>query len=235
VSSTNIESQYHALYTLWEVFLHMRAWGRPEYEGLGPDARADFARLVDAQLLFEYVEDCKIELIASGVTVPDLWLHPLCAARIRPGVPLPDSEEVQLGKILAQIYPAMLRLSAAMGAGRGADGSQPVRPSNAMPDAVSRAGASLEWVRGERPDLMPPDGAGERYTRSQYDYIRENGCPAYETDSKGNPVVPAWDTWSRYVRDYLRRTLGRVNTPRAGRTGRSIVRQEDIEDRHRGR
>ena len=74
----------------------------PEYEGLGPDARADFARLVDAQLLFEYVEDCKIELIASGVTVPDLWLHPLCAARIRPGVPLPDSEEAQLGKILSQ-------------------------------------------------------------------------------------------------------------------------------------
>lgn len=235
MSSNDVESQYHALYTLWEAYLHMRAWGRPDYEGLDPEARAEFARLVDERLLFEYVEDCKLDLIASGATVPDAWLHPLCANRIRADKPLPDSDEAELGKILTQIYPVMLRLSVARGATGSASGSNPARPSNAMPEAVSRAGASLEWIREERPDLMPPDGAGERYTRSQYDYIRENGCPAYETDSKGNPVVPAWDTWSRYVRDYLRRTLGRVNTPRAGRTGRSIVCQEDIEDRHRGR
>ena len=91
-SETLIDDQYFALYRLWEVFLHMRAWGRPAYESLGHESRDEFTRLVAAGLLFEYVEDCKIELVASGVAVPDAWLGPLCAARIRPDAPLPDSE-----------------------------------------------------------------------------------------------------------------------------------------------
>ena len=73
MSSNDVESQYHALYTLWEAYLHMRAWGRPDYDGLDPEARAEFARLVDARLLFEYVEDCKLDLIASGATVTNAW------------------------------------------------------------------------------------------------------------------------------------------------------------------
>lgn len=233
VPGKEADDQYFALYRLWEVFLHMRAWGRPAYESLGHESRDEFTRLVAAGLLFEYVEDCKIELVASGFAVPDAWLGPLCAARIRPDAPLPDSDEAELGRILTSIYPALLRLSAAMSTPKASQGDQPARPPTEMPEAVSRAGASLEWVRDERPDLMPPDGSEERYTRAQYDYLRENGCPAYEVDARGNPLVPAWDTWARYVRDYLRRTLGRVNSPRAGRTGRSIVRSRDIEDRHR--
>jgi hypothetical protein len=233
LKANSVDGQYFALYRLWEVFLHMRAWGRPAYESLGQESRDEFARLVAAGLLFEYVEDCKIELVALGVAVPDAWLGPLCAARILPDAPLPDSDEAELGRILTNIYPSLLRLSAAMSAATVSTTDQPPRPPAEMPEAVSRAGASLEWVRNERPDLMPPDGTDERYTRAQYDYLRENGCPAYDVDARGNPMVPAWDTWARYVRDYLRRTLGRVNSPRAGRTGRSIVRSRDVEARHR--
>ncbi|HED53819.1 MAG TPA: hypothetical protein ENJ00_06420, partial [Phycisphaerales bacterium] len=48
-------------------------------------------------------------------------------------------------------------------------------PLPKMNDAVRRAGASLEWVRRERPDLAPNATSKERYTRKQYNFIREHG------------------------------------------------------------
>ncbi|HHM12300.1 MAG TPA: hypothetical protein ENJ16_02010, partial [Planctomycetaceae bacterium] len=48
-------------------------------------------------------------------------------------------------------------------------------PAPKINDAVRRAGASLEWVRRERPDLAPNATSKERYTRKQYNFIREHG------------------------------------------------------------
>lgn len=95
-------------------------------------------------------------------------------------------------------------------------------------DAVRRAGESLEWVQRERPDLAPGASAKERYTREQYEHIREYGGP-YPLNDHNRTTVPAWETWSRYVREYLRLTEGRVNFPRRGRTGRSLVRPDEID------
>lgn len=108
-----------------------------------------------------------------------------------------------------------------------ADGADPPVPK--MNDAVRRAGESLEWIRRERPDLAPGVADKERYTREQYDHIREHGGP-YPLDDRNRTTVPAWETWSRYVRDYLRLTEGRVNFPRRGRTGRSLVRPDELDE-----
>lgn len=102
-----------------------------------------------------------------------------------------------------------------------------------MSDAVRKAGASLEWVRKEQPDLAPDAASGERYNKNQYDYIRENGGPAYPLEDDRRSTVPSWDTWTRYVREYLRLTDGRRNEPRRGGPTRSVVRPEDIADRRR--
>jgi len=105
------------------------------------------------------------------------------------------------------------------------------KDSAPMPEAILRAGASLEWVRRERDDLLPPVGSKERYTQAQYDHLAEHGCESYPPDARGKPTVPNWDTWSRYVREYLRLTDGRVNSTRRGRTGRSLARPDDLDDR----
>jgi hypothetical protein len=108
-----------------------------------------------------------------------------------------------------------------------ADRTDPPIPK--MNDAVRRAGESLEWVQRERPELAPGPTTKERYTREQYDHIREHGG-LYPLDDHNRTTVPAWDTWSRYVREYLRLTEGRVNFPRRGRTGRSLVRPDELDE-----
>ncbi len=140
--------------------------------------------------------------------MPHAWLGPLCAARIRPDAPLPDSDEAELGGTLTSIYPALLRLSAAMSTPKSSQGDQPARPYAEMSEAVSRAGASLEWVRDERQDLMPPDGAEERHTWAQYDYLRETAVLRTRWMRRGIPWFPRG-----------RRGRGTCATTSAGRWG----------------
>ncbi|MCC6238756.1 MAG: hypothetical protein IT448_00425 [Phycisphaerales bacterium] len=101
--------RYDALYRLWEVYLHMRAWGLPEYEGLGAAARKRFAVLVKTGALFTYVEDCKRDVLRAGLSAPDAWLWPLCADRCNDGV-LPQEERDRLGRTLSEIYLQLVRL-----------------------------------------------------------------------------------------------------------------------------
>lgn len=63
----------------------------------------------------------------------------------------------------------------------GRDGrSEPANATApAMKPAVARAGASLVWVRRERPDLEPDAGSNQRYCWEQYNYIREHGHSEY--------------------------------------------------------
>lgn len=102
-----------------------------------------------------------------------------------------------------------------------------------MKPAIARAGASLEWVRQESPELAPDAGSGQRYCREQYDYIREHGYSEY-LDEHGKSSLPDWHAWSRYVREYLRLTEGQRNSPRAGRSGRSIVPPNEIDPSRHG-
>jgi hypothetical protein len=227
------DGQYSALYRLWQVYLHMRAWGHPEYVDLEPVAREQFTELVETGALFTFVEDCKRDVLRAGVSAPDRWLDVLCMSRFHPDRVLPKADSDRIGLILDEMYPMLVRLdpdsrpSAAPSTDRRDDGS------GSMSDAVRCAGVSLLWVRRERPELAPDAAGGERYSKAQYDYIREHGGPSYPLEDDRRSTVPAWDTWSRYVREYLRLTEGRRNEPRRGGTSRSVVRPEDLADRRR--
>lgn len=222
------EARYSALYHLWQVYLHMRAWGRPEYDDLSPEAREQFTELVRTGSLFTFTEDCKRDVLRAGLDVPDHWLKVLCMGRVKHDAPLPTADFDQLGAILDEIYPTLVRLDPDSHPTAGPNTDRRDDSNGGMSDAVRRAGASLEWVRRARPDLGPAPGSADRYTREQFDHIREHGGPSYPLDAGDRSTVPAWDTWSRYVREYLRLSDGRVNSPRRGRTGRSVVRPEDL-------
>lgn len=112
----------------------------------------------------------------------------------------------------------------------------PVAKTRTLSDAAARAGESLEWVRRECPDLIP--NAGEtpgqrtpRYTPAQHEHIREYECPAYPRDQNGRSTVPPLESWTRYVREYLLFKDGPTNSPRGGRTGRSMVSPDQVERR----
>lgn len=94
-------------------------------------------------------------------------------------------------------------------------------PSNKMSKRVKRSGGSLEWLASEQPSFIPEGRATEAERKSQHEYIREHGCPAYPDDQ-----IPSFESWARYLREYVRLTEGQRNTPRAGRTGRSMVRPD---------
>jgi len=104
------QNQYDALYHLWETYLHMRAWGSPDYESIREEAREQFVELVQTGALFTYVEDCKRDVLRAGVDAPDHWLSVLCAARLVQAEQLPESDRDRLGQILDQMYPMLVRL-----------------------------------------------------------------------------------------------------------------------------
>ena len=133
----------------------MRVWGAPEYEQIRADAREQFAELVRTGALFMYVEDCKRDLLRSGVESPDSWLSVLGAGRLVEGESLPQAERDRLGAILSDIYLALVRLDPDAHPRDDAGVENEDSSDSVMNIAVRRAGASLEWVCRERPDLAP--------------------------------------------------------------------------------
>lgn len=141
----NTSDQYDALYKLWEVYLHMSVWGLPEYEQLDADARAHFAELVQTGTLFNYVEDCKRDVMRAGLNPPNLWLWLLCASRCAEG-PLPQDDRDTLGTILSQIYLRLAKLDADSQAGNDPCGKRRGRPADT--DAKEDERIYTAWKTG---------------------------------------------------------------------------------------
>jgi hypothetical protein len=88
--------------------------------------------------------------------------------------------------------------------------------------AVRLALLSYEWICSEQPELAPDDTA--KYSREQWEYINEHGCPAYK-----NKEVPSFETWKRYLRTAIQDVDGRKSTPRIGRPhGKSVVSPDEL-------
>ncbi len=132
------DDRYSALYRLWQVYLHMRAWGQPEYEELDADARENFTELVNTGALFAYVEDCKRDVLRAGVDAPATWLSPLSMSRLVDGA-LPKHDRDMLGGILHEIYLKLVRLD-----------------PDAQPDS-DRPHQVAPRNRGGRPRLSPDE------------------------------------------------------------------------------
>lgn len=110
LENSNSQRQYDALRRIWTVYLHMRAWGSPEYNGLGEDDRESFAQGLASGALFSFLEDCKRDALRTGLAIPDEWLSVLYASHIKTDSPLPQVECDHLGRILGAMYPMLCRL-----------------------------------------------------------------------------------------------------------------------------
>ncbi len=94
------------------------------------------------------------------------------------------------------------------------------KPKGGQP-AIQRAWASYDEA-SKRESQMKTD-------KEVYEWLKENGCEVYG-DNQDDPTsqrLPSYDTWARYVRKMRAMTEQQKNTPRIGRTGRSIIRASD--------
>jgi hypothetical protein len=108
------EAKHDALMALWRVYLHMRAWGLPEYDQLPAEERGDFLQHVKQGTLFDYVEECKLAVCGADVAVKDSWLLPLFAGDIGERRYLPEARREELGRITTDMYPVLVRLEASL-------------------------------------------------------------------------------------------------------------------------
>jgi len=107
--------QYERLYGLWQAYLHMMTWGTPEYDRLDNESREDFRYLVSDGGLFRVVEDGKRHVVETLPDIPDSWLAPLSAGRVKNGEPLPVEDRDQLADILREIHARLVRLDPRFG------------------------------------------------------------------------------------------------------------------------
>lgn len=155
-----------------------------------------------------------------------------------PGV-FAEQDAARLRRIIAEVrlvaddWERSEEMAARQRAREGTDGphgTADADPRSGLTPAVARAGASLEWVRRERPDLAPRGDDRRSCSPAEYEYIREHGAPAYPPDESGRSTVPAWPTWSRYVREYFLRTEGPRAPARGGIASRSAVPRQELAD-----
>ena len=108
------EYKYQAFLALWTTYLHLRAWGLPDYEELSPGDKEYFRGLVakGRDAVFSHVEDTKRAVLAAGLgsQVHDDCLNFLGAASFDPVKGLPQALRDQLGTIMYPMYALLVRL-----------------------------------------------------------------------------------------------------------------------------
>lgn len=187
------------------------------------------------------VESCHVRAAAPGHAAPNSTI--IAAAQARTGdVTVNNVIQIDPAAVVAQVLAALAQQATAAPsqsppdpATPGPSASPAPKPSAGMPEPIRRAGESFEWVCSERPDLVPPEGSPERYTRKQHEHIREFGGPSYPLEGDQRSTVPAWDTWARYLREYLRLTEGRQRESRRGGASRSAASPDELDDRRADR
>jgi len=105
-------------------------------------------------------------------------------------------------------------------AAQSAGAQQGSKTQNPTP-AEKQAYDSYVWVNKERPDLAGNLRAGQHFSTAMWEYVKDSY-------SEGDYEVPEFETWKRYIRGYLQKKEGKKNTPRAGREGKNIVKQNEI-------
>lgn len=110
----------------------------------------------------------------------------------------------------------VLRLTKAAAAEQGPSTATAIKP------AWSRAAEALQWAETENGDSFENDGEA-------YDWLKEYAECRGEIPNDYD-LPPHHTTFARYLRAF-RRAMGLTpaNAPRRGRTGRSIVRSDEIE------
>lgn len=145
-----------------------------------------------------------------------------------------DGLEYQAGSDLELMAERGLRLSRAASGSQGDEPEQsdavaedPMREQRTakVPDHVHRALKSFDWICALRPDIIPAKNRAQ--SKKQWQYIKDGSCPAYQ-EGDVSLRLPAFDTWTRYIRAGQQARDGSRRTPRGGRRGRSIAHRDEI-------
>jgi hypothetical protein len=169
VTSTKLspaEWKYDAFMALWETYLHLRAWGQPEYEELQPEDKRYFKGLVakGRQALLFHLEDCKLSVVRAGLgdQVRDEWLAILGLSDFDLAKGFPTAKRERLGKMLHEMYPTLLRLDPHVTPLAGLSRSDPVPDDLITTEvAISEYATSRATIRrkihaGELHDYRAP-------------------------------------------------------------------------------
>jgi hypothetical protein len=128
---SRVEWKHAAFQALWTTYLHLRAWGLPEYEELTPEDKAYFRGLVNKgrDALFAHIEDCKRAVLRGGLSgqVRDEWLAVIGLHDFDLVKGFPQAKRDRLGKLLDEMYPLLVRLDPdAQEEPGGAEPDQPI-------------------------------------------------------------------------------------------------------------
>ncbi len=108
---------------------------------------------------------------------------------------------------------------------KASDCSQAVQEesdSTPLSPAQEKAYRSYEIAEHKLSEL----GADQVTDANAYSWLKEHGVVPADCDDDYD--LPAFETWQRYVRAGRSHYSTNKNSPRAGRTGRSVVRQDQI-------
>lgn len=96
---------------LWEVFLHLRSWGLPEYEDLQTKGREEFRALVASGLdaIYKHINMCQSRIVNAklGSSVEDNWLKPVYISDFDPVTGLTPAKRKVAGKMLEEMHQRM--------------------------------------------------------------------------------------------------------------------------------
>jgi hypothetical protein len=136
------------------------------------------------------------------------------------GVPFffPDARYTEIEqrlKDLGETFAGAGGQEQAEGAGRGQGGGEQSEGDSAGKLPPSR----LKVLNQYRDALSKCPALNEAIDQDVYDWLKEH--------SDDDPL-PSFANWSRYLREARKATGTNKNTPRSGRTGRSVVRSDEI-------
>ena len=137
------------------------------------------------------------------------WVDFLTGKQLRRGIDVSFPDELDRWASRLEQEPAEVGQVEAEGRNAPAETPEAREP----PERLRTAHAAFEQAMEKCPRDMLPKSEKVRYTKAMHEWAREN-CEGVPDD---------FNTWTRYVREYERLTGRSKNTPKARRTGRSIV------------
>ena len=140
------------------------------------------------------------------------------------GVETADQDLPLYGSIVGRAYQLRDYVAELMGTlGEYVASSSVNEPLDTVEDTVQQPSRSIEMAYRSF-QLAAGNSGGSLTNREAYAWLQEHGLDDYS--------LPKYETWERYVRSGRSHYGTQKNTPRAGRTGRSIVAAEQIESPH---
>jgi hypothetical protein len=96
------------LLALSSVYFRIATWEPPDWDRADATEEAIFREMVEADQLYDFVEQTKHRVLQSGLVIPDRWLWPM--GKIRAGQGVSDKERHEILQIATEMLCRLPRL-----------------------------------------------------------------------------------------------------------------------------